>query len=238
MPALALVAGCALPEAPAPAGIEDPFEERNRRVHAANKGIDRAVLRPVARAYGAVVPGVAQTGLRNVANTLDLPGTVVNNLLQLDLPSAARNSARFTINATLGIGGLFDPAGEMGLAEADTDFGETLHVWGVPEGAYVELPVFGPSNKRDALGTVVDIVLNPLGPMLSDETRRVVTAIEVGEVVDTRNRYAVMIDGVLYESADSYAQSRLLYLQNRRFTLHTDIATPDEDPMALDTEGF
>lgn len=224
--------------APVTEGVNDPYEAQNRRVHAFNKGLDKAILRPVSRAYVAVLPPLAQESVSNFAGNLALPSSIVNNLLQFDLPAATKNTARFAINSTFGVGGLFDPSGIMGLDAEESDFGETLHVWGTPEGAYVELPVFGPSTERDAVGTVVDFFTNPLGYELSDDSQNIATAARVADVVGTRGRFGDTVDSVLYESADSYAQSQLLYLQNRRFELNGAESTPDEDPLILNTEGF
>ena len=112
----------------------------------------------------------------------------------------------------------------MGLPARESDFGQTLHVWGVDEGAYLELPFLGPSTQRDATGDVVDFVLNPLRYAELDEARAAITAAQVGEGLGDRYRLSVVIDEVLYQSADSYAQTRSLYLQNRRFELGEDAA--------------
>jgi len=128
---------------------DDPFERLNRSSHAFNKGLDRNILSPLSKTYTDVVPDPVEDSVSNFARNLSLPGKVVNNALQLDLSSAARNSARFALNSTVGLVGLFDPSQKIGLVEKNTDFGETLQGWGVAEGAYLELPLFGPSNMRD-----------------------------------------------------------------------------------------
>lgn len=213
--AAAALAGCG----PAPAPVDhDPYEEANRANHAFNKGLDRAVLRPVSQAYGAVVPGPLRTGVSNLANHLDLPRDMVNYLLQGRPVAAMETALRFTMNTTFGLAGLLDPATDMGLRRNSTDFGETLHVWGLAEGAYVELPVLGPATERDAAGKLVDFALNPTRA-LSGDPATAATAAGIGSTLGDRARYSDTIDSVLYRSADSYAQSRLLYLQSRRFEL-------------------
>ena len=117
-----------------PSGIDDPQEAQNRAVHAFNRGLDRNLLRPTANTYSRIRPEPVENGISNFAGNLDLPGDVVNNLLQLRIGRAAENTLRFAINSTVGIGGLFDPATALGVAGDPTDFGETLHVWGAPEG--------------------------------------------------------------------------------------------------------
>lgn len=232
--ALACLAGCA---APIPGGISDPHEAQNRAVHQENVALDRTVVRPVATAYGTSVPRPIRTGLSNFATNLSLPGSVFNSLLQLRPGDAAQNTTRFLINTTIGIGGLFDPATPMGATEVDTDFGETLRVWGVAEGDYVELPLLGPATERDAVGRIVDIFFDPLGFVaFSTDGRYVLATSKMLSGFDARYENAELIDSILYESADSYAQARQIYLQNRRFKLgrgaQPDYFDPYEDPYA------
>jgi phospholipid-binding lipoprotein MlaA len=205
--------------APAPTGINDPHEAANREVHAANKAIDRALVDPASTVYGKSVPSPLRQGVQNFADNLDAPGDVVNGILQGRPGSALANTARFIINTTVGIGGLFDPAKALGIQRKSTDFGETLHVWGFPEGAYGELPFIGPSTSRDTVGRVVDVVLNPLRLALPAREGNITTAASVASRLGDRYKFGNTVDSVLYDSADSYAQARLLYLQNRRFEL-------------------
>lgn len=212
-----LLAGCA--GAPPGGDPGDPFEAANRKVHAFNKGLDTAVLRPASRAYGVAVPEAMRAGVNNVARNAAAPGDVINNILQGDVAGAATNTFRFALNTTVGVFGLVDVAGGLGLPAVETDFGQTLAVWGVAEGPYLELPLFGPSTSRAAAGRAVDFALDPLGGALDAGQMRTVRGARAAEIVDLRYRFGTSIDGVLYDSADSYAQSRLLYLQNRRFEL-------------------
>lgn len=204
---------------PVPQEINDPNEATNRQVHAFNRGVDKALLRPAASAYGSVVPQPLEQGISNFATNLDAPGDVVNDLLQAKPGDAMHNTVRFMINTTIGIGGLFDPATAMGVPGAPTDFGETLHVWGAKEGRYVEVPFLGPSTTRDFTGTLVDVALNPLRLVLEAPETYWMTGAKVASTLGDRSRYSSTFDSILYDSADSYAQARLLYLQNRRFEL-------------------
>ena len=212
---------------------DDPFERLNRSSHAFNKGLDRNILSPLSKTYTDVIPDPVEDSVSNFARNLSLPGKVVNNVLQLDLSSAARNTARFALNSTVGLAGLFDPSQKIGLVEKNTDFGETLQGWGVAEGAYLELPLFGPSNMRDGLARFVDMLfLDPASQILKPPVSEYRSASTVGALLQTRQIYGAQIDEVLYGSADSYAQSRLVYLQSRRFELR-DIANDDYiDPYA------
>lgn len=233
---VAVVAGCSTPgPGQAPDGIFDPAEATNRKTHELNRSIDRAVLRPVSKGYVSVVPVPVQNGVSNFASNLAEPSHFANNLLQGNIEGALINTVRFIFNSTFGLAGLIDIASDLGVKEAETDFGETLHVWGAPEGAYVELPLLGPSTERDAVGKVVDMFTNPLSNTLPDPEKYYGTAARVMSRLGDRGRYSDTIDSILYESADSYAQSRIIYLQNRRFELGADGDAAYSDPYVTGT---
>lgn len=214
---LVLVSGCAGPDSPP--DVHDPFEPANRVSHAVNKGADRLFFRPASQFYGTAMPNPVRRGLSNAASNLDTPRSVVNDVLQGDLEDAGHNTFRFLVNTTLGVLGIFDPAaGSFGLEERETGFADTLATWGVPEGAYLELPLFGPSTIRDATGLAVDIVSNPINSVL-DEGPEIAAATSFPSVLNSRYELADTVDGILYDSADSYAQLRLFYLESRRFAL-------------------
>jgi phospholipid-binding lipoprotein MlaA len=219
--AAAALAGCSA--APAGQDFNDPYEEVNREVHAFNKGLDQALLDPAGEAVSHL-PAIVKDGIVNFSDNASLPNAAANTLLQGDIAGTARNSLRFVLNTTVGILGFFDPAGKIGLAEEDADFGETLAVWGVPEGAYLELPGLGPSTERDAVGILVDFFLDPLQlfgvrPPLNQTTTELFetdTIAQIGEIIVERGEFDETFDSV-WESADSYGQLRLIYLQNRRY---------------------
>lgn len=222
---------CAAP--PPSAQINDPDEGLNRKVHKFNILLDRKLLRPIATTIVKRGGGPVSQGISNFARNLSAPSHVLNDVLQMRLGHAVENTLRFAINTTVGIGGIFDPAQAAGLAGRETDFGETLHVWGVGEGTYLEAPAFGPTTQRDLSGDIVDVFINPLNFILpSDQARYAALAANASRVVD-RGRYAETVDSILYESEDSYAQARLYYLQNRRFALgQTAESLEFEDPYA------
>ncbi|MFN3276144.1 MAG: VacJ family lipoprotein [Paracoccus sp. (in: a-proteobacteria)] len=242
-----LLAGCAQrPVTQDGITINDPFEAQNRRVHSFNKAVDTRLLSPVAnrlRGSGDDAPRRAHAPgdpigplqmMVNAGRNLSLPGKTVNGLLQGRPDVAGRNLARFLVNSTVGLGGLFDPAGEnLRLTERDTDFGETLAVWGLPEGAYLELPLIGPSTVRDAAGRVVDLAIDPVNHVLSGRDRQAAFALRVVSKAGERARFGDTVDSVLQGSADSYAQLRLIWLMNRRHELGEERA--DFDP--YDDEG-
>lgn len=212
-----VLSACSVPETPT--DVHDPYERMNRHFHATNKVSDRIFFRPASQVYGTLVPRPVRTGLSNAADNLNGPRNVVNDFLQGQPEDAGHNLFRFLVNTTIGLFGFFDPAGSsFGLEERDTGFGETLAVWGAPEGAYLELPLFGPSTERDAAGTLVDVLTNPV-TLFSDEGGRVAAVTSLPSVLNSRYELAETVDGILYESADSYAQLRLFYLESRRFEL-------------------
>lgn len=228
MAVLAALAACAAP--PPEGGINDPYESTNRAVHDFNRGFDRTLARPLSQAYGTVVPKPVREMADNFANNLELPGDALNSVLQGRPGPALRNTARFAMNTVLGFGGLLDPAQIVGLNHDETDFGETLAVWGAREGAYVELPVLGPATERDTLGKVVDFALNPVGWVADKPRENLFTGVDVAATLGDRYTFTGVVDGLLYESADSYAQLRLQYLQNRRFELGQTADEPVIDP--------
>ncbi len=235
MSAVLFLVACADPDPST--GYADPFEDGNRKVHAFNKGVDQAVIRPVSQVYGTIVPRPVRQGVSNIASNLGEPSNVVNGLLQGRVDDAAHNSVRFLFNSTVGIAGTFDVAAAMGLEERDTDFGETLHVWGAKEGAYLEVPLIGASTERDTIGRAVDFVMNPIDSMFDNDVRTVQTVTNAGSRLGDRHDFSNTVDSILYDSADSYVQTRLTYLQNRRFRLangldEEEYFDPYEDPYA------
>jgi len=233
---LVLLSACATPEVTS--GIYDPYEESNRKTHERNRKVDRNVLRPVAYEYGQNVPEPIRIGIGNFSDNLSLPKSIVNDILQLQLDDAIHNSVRFLVNTTIGLAGVLDPGSKIGLEARDSDFGQTLHVWGFNEGAYLELPAFGPSTTRDAVGKGVDLFLNPLGYVVRKPESYAMPVSGVLNRLGDRYRFGAMLDSVLYESADSYAQTRLLYLENRRFQLSGGLQQNDEDLYEIYEESY
>lgn len=220
------LAGCA--PAPKGGGINDPYEAQNRAVHRFNVGLDKDLLKPSSNVYGKVLPAPLRQGVSNVSSNLSEPSYVLNDLLQGNLAAGVQNLFRFVLNTTAGVGGLFDTATAIGLAPRPNDFGRTLHVWGARQGAYLEVPFLGPSTERDLTGTIVDFAINPLRFALNGNERNAALLAEAGAKLGTRYRFSSTIDSILYGSADSYAQERLLYLQSRDHTLGIKSKTNQE----------
>lgn len=217
------LAGCATVPA-ASRDARDPLEPVNRTVYAFNDGLDKAVVRPVARGYRAVVPQFVQTGVSNVFANAKYPVTLVNNLLQGKFKAAASDAARFTLNSTLGLGGLFDPATDVGLDLNDEDFGQTLGKWGVPPGPYLMLPFVGPYTVRDGFGALADDFSEPRSYLEDDSTRWTLWA---ADKFETRVRL-LEADALLDRSGDPYAFVRSAYLQRREYLVR-DGEVPAED---------
>jgi phospholipid-binding lipoprotein MlaA len=227
---LVALAGCTVNRPPGN-GPDDPFETSNREVHEFNKTFDKAVFRPVSRAYGTVVPQYVRQRLNNVQSHFGLPADMINGALQGRGENTVHNMFRFLVNTTVGVLGIFDPATSFGLEDRSTDFGETLFVWGNGEGAYIEIPLFGPYTQRDLIGDVVDVIINPLSFIGLEAPEAFIPAgTYVAEAVDYRYEFSDSIDSVLYDSADSYAQLRQIYLENRRFQLGDTANTETIDP--------
>ncbi len=231
----AFLAACAGNAPVASDEINDPFEATNRQVHAFNKAIDQALLGPLANGYGTLVPEEFRYILNNAVTNLGQPNAFVNHVLQGNGDGAGETLLRFALNSTIGIAGLFDPAADLGIFDQPTDFGETLAVWGVAEGPYIELPLIGASTLRDVVGMLVDVGIDPLNYALTEEQAYYLFAARAVNLVGKRYEYDDLIRLLLYESADSYAAQRISYLQNKRHALAGETTVDDlEDPYAYE----
>ncbi len=235
-----LLSACAAPTpgAQTSGAVFDPYEETNRKVHAFNVALDKAFVRSASKGYTTIVPDPMLDSVSSFADNLSMPTAFVNSLLQGNLKQAGTAGLRFVLNSTIGFAGLADPSTDFGIPPVDTDFGETLAVWGFGEGAFVMLPVYGPSTTRDTIGIVTDLFTNPLTFAPQRPVKNLGIYTWALDQLGKRGRYSDVVDSILYDSADSYAQLRTIYLQNRRFELGQSDAAAEIDPYALDTEGF
>ena len=193
--------------------INDPAEPINRVVFAGNKVVDDNALQPVARAYQEHMPSLAQKGIHNLVGNLRQPAVAANDLLQGNLGRSWNTVQRFAINTTVGGLGLFDVATDWNRPGHRADFGQTLGVWGVGAGPSVQLPLLGPSNVRDTVGTVVDVVANPTNFIPGGVI--VSTAAGAAGIVDGRARALSATDSLEEQSLDYYAASRSAATQLR-----------------------
>jgi phospholipid-binding lipoprotein MlaA len=211
---LLLLGGCAaLP--PGKRDSRDPWERMNRATYKLNDKFDKAIARPVARAYRKT-PQFMQTGVHNFFSNLDYTIVMVNDLLQGEFEPFANDAARLVVNSTIGVGGLFDPATRMGLDRNDRDLGQTLGKWGMKPGPYVVLPFLGPSDVRDAFGRLGDDFSTPRQYIRSPYWNY---GLFLLQSVDTRARL-LDASSILDSAYDPYAFMRNAYLQNREFKVH------------------
>lgn len=218
---------------------EDPAMGFNRAMHSFNKGVDRVAVRPLSKGYEYAVPETAKHVINNEVRFLQLPVSLANSLLQGNFDRAGDTAARLWVNGTIGGLGVLDPATEMGIPEHSEDFGQTLAVWGVGSGPYLELPLLGPSTVRDTLSQVGDAALNPLTYIGQGTTVAVAKAAErPARIIDTRYRFGKLIDEVLYESDDSYTTVRNTYLQRRRNAILNGKVDEDVLPDIYEAEPF
>lgn len=205
----------------------DPWERMNRRVHAFNNAVDRAVARPLAKAYVAVVPQPLRLGVSNFFDNLGSPVTFVNQLLQGRPRDAAQTLGRFLVNSTVGIGGLFDPASALKMKRRSEDFGQTLGVWGWRQSRYVEVPFFGPRTVRDVLGLGADAPLSPIRQIDEDKVR---IGLQGLQLVDTRVKL-LSLDALRDAAPDEYAMTRDAWLQRRNYMIRSGLRHHDEEEL-------
>jgi phospholipid-binding lipoprotein MlaA len=209
----------------------DPWEGWNRKVYSFNKAIDKTVARPITVGYKAVTPDVLETGVSNVFSNLGDVPNFLNNLLQGKPTDSMSDLARFVINSTLGIVGLWDPASSMGLQKHDEDFGQTLATWGVSDGPYVMLPLLGPSTLRDSIAYPVDSEIDLINQIDHIRTRN---QIKIIELVD--KRAAIMsLEEQLESANDEYIFVRDVWLQNRKYRIF-DSEIPLDDEFECEEE--
>lgn len=221
----ASLAGCAAhasdPSAAAAAIDNDPLESVNRKTFAVNEFLDRILLRPVAKVYVAVIPKNARGSIHAALANAKQPIIMLNEVLQGNPRRLRLSLERFTVNTTIGMGGLVDVASRWHLPDEKADFGETLYSWGVPSGPYLVLPVLGPSNPRDAIGVGVDSYLDPLTFLANAKGLQVVEVPRlVTDGVDQRARVLTVLDDLRKNSLDFYAELRSLSQQQRAAQLN------------------
>lgn len=203
----------------------DPWESPNRVIYKGNDVFDRAIMKPIAKGYNFIIPSFARRGVSNFTDNLRTPRSAMNNFLQGKPRRGFDDLARFMFNSTIGIVGLFDVASAGGLEEYDEDFGETLAVWGVPDGPYVVLPLFGPHTLRDAIALPVDIFSNPVVYYDNTSVRDKLYGLIA---IDIRARL-LSAEKFLEGAKDPYIRIRESYLQNRVYKIYDGDPPEDDD---------
>jgi phospholipid-binding lipoprotein MlaA len=219
--AAGLGAGCATPQRP------DPLEPLNRKVFAFNEGLDKAVLKPTATAYKAVVPGPVRTATTNFFNNLFDVWSAANLFMQGRMTDGLNDLMRFGSNSVFGLLGLADVATEMGLERHNEDFGQTLGRWGVGPGAYIVWPVLGSSTLRDSVALPLEIRITPETFVTPVRAANSMTALRLVNTRANLLQAGDILDGI---ALDKYVFIRDAYLQRRRNLVY------DGDPPPQDEE--
>lgn len=229
-----LLSGCASE----PSQPKDEWEGWNRNVHGFNDGLDKTVIKPVAKGYQEWVPEPVNQGVTNFFGNITDIGVAVNDLLQLKMLQGGMDLSRFLINTTAGVGGLFDVASKLDLPKHNEDFGQTLGFWGVPSGNYLVLPFFGPSSPREAVGLLGDALLNPLTYLSLGGSTAVSAAVTGAKAVDVTDTRADMLtsEKIVDEAAvDRYDFIKNAYQQNREYLVY-DGNPPEQNPDGVDLD--
>lgn len=216
-----LLAGCATPPSdPAARAVfdqtSDPLEPLNRKTFALNVFLDHVIFRPAAKVYVAVIPADGRTAVHHMLDNMKEPTLFFNNLLQGEFKRAGTSLGRFVVNSTVGFAGIVDVATLSGIERQPADFGQTLFVWGYPSGPYLVLPLLGPTNVRDAIGSAVDSYDDPFMIYANDHgLTELTTARFLVGGTEERAEVLDVLDDLEKNSVDFYAQLRSLSQQHR-----------------------
>ena len=209
--------------------IYDPLEGVNRAIFSFNNVADKIVLEPVAKGYKKL-PSPIQNGVGNFINNLKLPLAALNQLLQGQGKNAAESTGRFLVNSTIGVFGLIDVAENIGLDQKEEDFGQTLATWGVGDGFYIVLPLFGPSNLRDTTGMVITMMTDPINAYAVTQGEAWAIPVRTAaNAIDQRSQIIDEVNALRDNSVDYYAAVRSSYYQNRKAAIMNtddDVLTP------------
>jgi|SRR5579871_815095 len=193
----------------------DPFEPTNRATFKLNQKLDKYFVIPTVGAYIFIVPNWGRTRVHDLLDNLSLPVTFANDILQGEFKLGGQTLERFAMNATMGLGGLFDPATRFHIPNHGNDFGVTLGVWGIREGPYEVLPLLGPNNPRDTVGFVTDYYIDPLHWIRYKQHIWWDAGHEYFMLLDLRSQTYQTVQGVQRSSLDFYSSMRSLYRQLR-----------------------
>lgn len=203
----------------------DPWEPFNRQTHRSTTAIDKATLKPIAKGYKKVVPNFIRRGITNFSENLRSPLNIINHFLQGKIGDGFEQTGRFILNSTVGLAGLIDVAATGGHEQKNEDFGQTLAVWGVPDGPYFFVPFFGPATLRDAMMMPLNILADPL--LYYDEAS-VRDKVYVLRLIDIRARL-LSAEKLTKDSYDPYIRLREAYLQHRHYEINDGEVPEDED---------
>jgi phospholipid-binding lipoprotein MlaA len=206
--------------------VDDPFEPANRVAYAINEPLDKYFAKPIAQAYVDYVPSVIRTGINNYFNNIDDLFSAVNGLLQGKLDKAGHDMGRVMINTFPGILGLIDVASEAGIPRGNEDFGQTFGYWGIPQGPFLFVPLFGPTTVRDGSGFVLRVLWSPTTEIPDVAVRNVIYGLGV---LDARAQALGAQSLIDQASLDPYTFVRRAYLQRREYLVHDGNPPPPKD---------
>ena len=212
--------------------IFDPFEPINRAIFSFNNAADKIILEPAAKGYKKL-PSPVQSGIGNFINNLKMPLVILNQLLQRQGKNAIESTGRFVINTTAGVFGLIDVAEKVGLEQKQEDFGQTLASWGVGDGFYIVLPIFGPSNVRDSAGMLLTYTTDPINAYAVSEGEAWILPVRTTtNAIDQRSKIIDEVNALRDNSLDYYAAVRSSYYQNRKAAI-LNIDDKSQTPLPL-----
>jgi len=205
----------------------DPFEKINRKIFNFNDKLDQMVLRPIAISYRKITPKIIRNSVRNFLKNIQAPLTIVNSLAQVKIDNSMATTSSFLINSTIGIFGFIDVANNKRITYNKEDFGQTLSFYNFPEGPFLMLPLFGPSNFRDFNGLIITKMISPYDANIFKigDKKRIVTdnaqlAINAVSVIDKRESLIDLMDEIRVDSFDLYSTIKSAYIQNRNFEIN------------------
>ena len=217
-----VLSGCAS----TPGRIYDPFEASNRVMYAINEPLVEYIAKPVAEVYTTIVPSFMRTAVSNYVNNIDDLFSIVNDALQGKWEKMGNDMARVMINTGFGFAGLIDIATEAGIPRGDEDFGQTFGYWGIPQGPYLFIPLWGPTTFRDGTGSILRLLWSPTNEIPSVPVRNViygfVTVNETPDIVDAMK----LVDQA---ALDPYTFIRRSYLQRREYMLYDGKPPPEKE---------
>lgn len=218
----ALLSGCATTSG----GVNDPFEASNRAMFALNEPLVDYVVQPVAQAYVDIVPSFMRTAVTNYVNNIDDLFSILNDALQGKWEKMGNDMARVMINTGFGFGGLIDIASDAGIPRGMEDFGQTFGYWGIAQGPYLFIPLWGPSTIRDGTGSILRYLWSPTNEIPNVPARNVVYGfVTVNEAPGAVDALKLVDQAAL----DPYNFVRRAYLQRREYLVHDGRPPPEKD---------
>jgi phospholipid-binding lipoprotein MlaA len=225
---LLLLAGCASQPATMTDPERDPWEAYNRKIHTFNMGFDKAIFRPVARGYDAIVPDAPQRGVRNFFKNLSYPVTFINLILQGKFQDSLTATGRFLMNSTVGGLGFVDVASKVDIPKYDEDFGQTLAVWGWRDSRYLVMPIFGPFTARDFIGRGFYGYFHPISYAVREYNNYIPLVVDLISLRAELLPFQAELDA----ASDPYVLVRDVWLQNREYKIYNgDPPQPDYDAL-------